>query len=927
MKAVTEEGRAPCTSFKIQIHGDKDTGKTSLSKKLRGKRFDENKEETTGIERTACQVRKVHAHDWQDINETESDEFEATSAWLLRAKLSEARITKSPQISILSSDSILYHFIGIFLFCLQRYFGHRITFYAVTFMTLVTFLIYKNIFVYRCGIAIAKYPLIFLAAETLAVHFGCPEQCLGSDKCVSQFNCSFRTCLAYIISTWLYDILNSDFLLNKLSTILLLTCLPCDACELESGNSFFIDSKYSVVRYNLIPAYLIYAAFYLGVALSNVKIEKINFKAILQIHLRNSPARFAWHAFLQIILLIFTIYTPFYMAPTLFGITIGLNLTYSRELQSQFDLKLLKETRSHVGFVVITVALSLLINKMELDIPLLVCMEQMNWQNFSLNDKVYLLRLICSVLFILVEAQQFVMIQQYYSSVYDRSKTIEINKRNDKKDYEKEELPIKLSLLDFAGDDFCYDTHHSFMATQAIYVVVFKITSYLTEAKCIEATERIRFWLNSIRLHAKGPILLVGTHLDQIYDHEVLSTAQNYIEPVLQHFSERYGCHFYYNGSFPYFCIDNSSRTTKGDDIVLLKDAILIAVQNLQKKIDEYPVRWRQFMTFVYKTRQMVSRNLLPISALVMSVTQIHDQVKHVLPKTEIAKMLKTLNDIGEVIYDISDPILSQYVVLEPQFLVDVIQLLTSTPDKYDGHMSIYRKLLKSKGKLHYDLLKATLCTGDEKLVSIIRDFLVAKHLIIVNNENMYTVPSKLPKYAPEGFGDVIPNGNWDKKFSIDFREQEPSTFIHRVIARLSRYKPYAQDNTMWRDGGIFSYHDRDLTFQFKTHNPCPGQKLVEVAVKVASDSRRRPVDFLRDLLTTMRSIQQQEFPRMWFVVGVLCHYPPPHDQESNGDENAVHILKLASETKPLPTEGVIHILCKARRITVDVNEVIIGDL
>ena len=95
--------------------------------------------------------------------------------------------------------------------------------------------------------------------------------------------------------------------------------------------------------------------------------------------------------------------------------------------------------------------------------------------------------------------------------------------------------------------------------------------------------------------------------------------------------------------------------------------------------------------------------------------------------------------------------------------------------------------------------------------------------------------------------------------------------------------------------------------FRLQTLYSCPGQYLVEVAVKVAMGSRRRPVEFLRDLLTTMMAIRQREFAKMWFIVGLHCHHPPAHDQEPNDSENDVHV--------------------KARKIAVDVNEVIMKDL
>jgi hypothetical protein len=291
----------------------------------------------------------------------------------------------------------------------------------------------------------------------------------------------------------------------------------------------------------------------------------------------------------------------------------------------------------------------------------------------------------------------------------------------------------------------------------------------------------------------------------------------------------------------------------------------------------------------------------------------------------EIEAMLKTFNDIGDIIYDSSDPVLKQYVILQPQFLVDIIQSLISIPDGSGDHMSIHRHLLRDRGQLHYDLLRESLKANNETIVHVIRHFLVAKNLIISHSATIYSVPSMLPVNLPQDARD-IPNINWDNRFFIDFGEQQPAIFIHRLIARLSRrpYKLVGQYPIMWRDGGLFTYHNHKLTFRLQTFHTSQGQYIVEVAMKTALS--RNPLEFFHDLWTAMKAIQQKEFPKMWFVCGVQCPRMPPHDHGLITDDvNAVHVLKIASETAPLPNGNHLHLLCKARTVIVDLKKVCIN--
>lgn len=67
---------------------------------------------------------------------------------------------------------------------------------------------------------------------------------------------------------------------------------------------------------------------------------------------------------------------------------------------------------------------------------------------------------------------------------------------------------IEFSSWDFAGQDVYYSTHHLFLSTRAIYMVVFNIVDF--------KSSKVDYWVRSVLLRApQAPIIFVGTHVDE----------------------------------------------------------------------------------------------------------------------------------------------------------------------------------------------------------------------------------------------------------------------------------------------------------------------------------------------------------------------------------------------------------------------------
>jgi len=74
---------------------------------------------------------------------------------------------------------------------------------------------------------------------------------------------------------------------------------------------------------------------------------------------------------------------------------------------------------------------------------------------------------------------------------------------------------VSFTMWDYGGQKVFYTLHHIFLSNNGLYLVVFSMVEVLKNAS--KAKEYLRFWLNSIRLHAPdAPIVLVGTRADQV---------------------------------------------------------------------------------------------------------------------------------------------------------------------------------------------------------------------------------------------------------------------------------------------------------------------------------------------------------------------------------------------------------------------------
>ena len=486
----------------------------------------------------------------------------------------------------------------------------------------------------------------------------------------------------------------------------------------------------------------------------------------------------------------------------------------------------------------------------------------------------------------------------------------------------KLKLKKKLSLWDFAGQELYYNTHHAFMSAHAVYLLVFDLTRFVDPSRRLIEYQRIHFWLQSIYTHTMSPVILVGTHADQV-EAETITATKQILAPKLSMFTLVNQCYLIPNGTSNFFTIDNSGTTT--DDTLKLRSALQDITNKTGPMKREYPIKWRQFLEIVHTIRRKVDMKLAPQSSLITTLQELQQQLQEYDP-AELKQMLIFFNDAGEILYDAVDCVLRQFVVFDPQYIVDFMYYLTASPQHDDQvHLSAYWTLLHSHGILHDVLAKSFLSTTNEEFSKVLLTLLEAKDLLFrvgnddINNNNnnehshFYIVPSMLPVSC----NSPTIRQEWSKRFYIDFAQFHPHAVLSRLMSRCATYSDISHESSsMYRDGGIFSLGDQ---FCFRLHLliPCPTQHLIEVAIRAVPGSN--PLDLLRHLWRILETIRYRDFPKLSYRCGINCPHPPPH--QGCPDGNVVHVMPLASHKIPFTDDDKVVRLCFTRLVEMDPSE------
>ena len=375
---------------------------------------------------------------------------------------------------------------------------------------------------------------------------------------------------------------------------------------------------------------------------------------------------------------------------------------------------------------------------------------------------------------------------------------------------------LKLKVLDFAGDKEYYAYHHMFLRSQAVYLIVFNTADFAPDGPEYFSSERLRFWFESVCSHVlpKTPILLVGTHSETM-DKNRKQILNNHFKQTLW---EPYWDELIVNedDDLIYFPVENS----KGENdpgIQKLRIKIVAAAMECKPPAGQrIPLSWIRIQDAIIQLRQKKAARFC------VTLREFPVAFGNNIHTNWCEETLKFFHEQGLVIYLHKDKDLSNWVLLKPEILVDIItQLVTTSPQMTQtrGLRSDWR-LLQEKGMLTKPLLVSIISNikeNEEAMIAFLEEYDLicpltntkVKIASLRDTEKLqptHFVPSLIPK-SQDGCIPAWYDDKRDKKFFVFFERFLPEPLFHRLLSRAHKNSKLEFANgatVVFRDVGKF---------------------------------------------------------------------------------------------------------------------------
>lgn len=308
-------------------------------------------------------------------------------------------------------------------------------------------------------------------------------------------------------------------------------------------------------------------------------------------------------------------------------------------------------------------------------------------------------------------------------------------------------------IWDFAGQTVYRAIHPLFMSPDAVYVLVSDLTKKLSETSCCHVKElnhpeakaagldsedsnldHIMRWIDSVHSLKQSescssslcksfpPVILVGTHVDKLEgnpEEEKMSMLEE-LSPVLtKDFTDHITTHS--------FAIDNtkagSSSYQEDSEVVALRKHIIDLATEMPHVKKKIPLQWLYVENEVYK-RSSQGKKYVTKQTFKDQIVKPFCQFDR---EDDIEELLHFLYARGTIVYHDCTNSEDSVVVLDPQWLKEVLfQIITAKPNKV-GLLKCYQKL-KEKGILAEELIdeackKLELERIKELLIAIMQAF------------------------------------------------------------------------------------------------------------------------------------------------------------------------------------------------------------
>ncbi len=347
--------------------------------------------------------------------------------------------------------------------------------------------------------------------------------------------------------------------------------------------------------------------------------------------------------------------------------------------------------------------------------------------------------------------------------------------KGEKKTNKQNELPSARCVIrvwDYGGQRAFYLLHHIFLRRGCVCALIINLATPLhsfvpddhipfpsTENQQLKYWEQIVYWLKSILSRMKitetgdiqDNLILVGTHKDLLHEDpaEQEKLANEYFNELKKLLKQEGTLYLKLISGF--WAVNNKG----GDPYIFaqLRNAIMESMKKHCKWEEKRPIRWLNLEQKLHDLRQDKSLSYIDQHLVTYDKVAAHAKVFHINSLEDIEAFLEFHNLTADLTYYRGD-VLGQYVIPEPQWLINVFRSLITVNKYYPQAFKYEEEVdeLKDEGRLRTDgiLLKKIWeafigkdTTGQIQtyLLALMAEF----DLAIEYEENIYLIPSLLP--------------------------------------------------------------------------------------------------------------------------------------------------------------------------------------
>ncbi|XP_071964456.1 uncharacterized protein [Antedon mediterranea] len=898
-KTAQERGKVPFNRTKLLIMGDHGAGKTSTCRRLQGKDFRPEEPSTIEIETNTVTVNVSDVNSkWCEVTSTPLEDYESSAAWwtvsrvLKQSKLKTSRAFDSSDTNTLSIRKLLEDACYLMLYlipftvilCFGGFtfgFGPVVWLYIVCIMTICD--VHSA---YRVGCGYTIVMVLVDSATQLSeqteylqnmelntwVYFTAPLMIvclcgLGSFIVGVLMSTGGRTgiCLALCIMVHPKQyIISMDVFLEKLSFI----------CELYL--KFVISAVIVTVIYRRIHTQIF-------------SISRRKFTIVLLLNIMIIIAAtfyFGRNHFVDICIL-------FCFIALIFSFTCGLIL--GRKIMAYGYVPENYLLKKSFGFIAGICLAKICGWRFGNAINLINVIDGHNHSKSRYFLDLFLF-FAPIVAFIVYELFSYVKVKTTSSiPIPHIRKSMKADLRNETN------IDARLSLWDFSGQEMYYNTHHLFMPKQGVYLVVFNAVEAISNPD--RHIKRLQFWLQSIAMHVdieNVVVFLVGTRRGSVRDANAFSTFDKFVNVHLyKRFSRLLA--FHPSGRLCFF-IENAFQIDK--ELTILRERIYSEVSKLKYFCEKFSLKYLLFKNTLNGFRHRHS--------VIVSIKEIKNELKltsKIFVKYEVRQLLDFFDKSGDIIYNKLDELLQNYVVCDPQVLIDILKLLVNVPEPHKRNRAVsdlWQRLLET-GIVDSRLLEH-ICRNKEiwRVYPYVIRYLVGTQLMFpltitnqVDQVGTFCLPCKLPKIDSMQF-EMYYSDHISDTFYFDFSEVLIEYIFLRLIAKCCQDFDWTR---IYYNCAHFKASET-LFFQINTETVSSGSIFLYdrnlIKLSVSKEIPSQSVNILQKIHSFIEEIILQTFNPDYFRDQYVCGPVCERCSSLDGTMCLVNLVAISTDVSAL---------------------------